>query len=341
MNIQKIIASIVGLLIIGVGAYFLFLKTDRTSAELISEMQKKMVDITSASFTANIKVDGDLADVELPVSVGQGEVQSAQINLSGTFDSTDLQNPIGMFNATMQAGEIDNIGFDAILNGEQIYLKVNTLPSVFPLNPALFTNQWIFIDQAELEKEFSLKTDELGDNVEVRKELTEEQIKQIQEAVQNAKLIIITDELGAKEISGVDTVGYEFEIDTVELVRLIEQISEIVDEEITASDQKDIDEAVMTAEEFDGQMWIGKTDNLLYNVSGSVFVEDDETGKSGTVTFDVTMSDYNQPVEITIPEQTKSIEELMQEVLGGIFGGIEFGGDFGGLQPEVNYELGI
>jgi hypothetical protein len=92
------------------------------------------------------------------------------------------------------------------------------------------------------------------------------------------------------------------------------------------------------------QIYTGKEDQILRRMVVNLGVEDDESGTSGTVAFDVAITDLNEDQDIAEPADAKPFDELMGQLgglgLGGApgagsgSGGASTDGTAGGGSPE-------
>lgn len=69
---------------------------------------------------------------------------------------------------------------------------------------------------------------------------------------------------------------------------------------------------------FSVDMWIGQSDRRLYRIyiPGIDFSPVTIQGASSTFDFDMTVTGQNQPVDISAPSSSLTLQELMQNILG-------------------------
>jgi hypothetical protein len=80
------------------------------------------------------------------------------------------------------------------------------------------------------------------------------------------------------------------------------------------------------------EYWIGVDDSLMYKMqlTGSLDTtgQEDMSGMEGiTMKMAVSMSDFDQPVTVTPPENAQSLDKLMEQMFGG----------FGGMGSDLSY----
>jgi hypothetical protein len=73
------------------------------------------------------------------------------------------------------------------------------------------------------------------------------------------------------------------------------------------------------------EIYTGKDDSILRRMVVNLGIEDSGSGTSGTIAFDVSLTDLNEDQEIAEPADAKPFSELL-----GQFGGLGLGGASGG-----------
>lgn len=325
-RISSIILSVVGgLLIIGGGvfAYFYYFQSP---AKIVQKMMIELSKVTSLEYSGEIIAEmstGNFLEGETnlfePVEQSQGKKETrSSITFSGSSDAQDLNSQKGQFSFKIKTDalleEEFTFGLEMRIIDEIIYAQLSNAPNLGFFDLSSFENQWIRIDIKELEEQFG---------ADLTQELTQEEIEKIKNAVQQSKVFKITDKLAGENIEGVNTYHYKFSVDRTGLKKLIIDVDKIIareelDEEIMVELDKGIDELFETMEILEGEIWIGKKDFLPYKIKFSSTVKETEEVKlSGNYNFTFSMKNFNEPIQVDVPQGAKSLEEFLETFLGG------------------------
>ena len=295
----------------------------RTPSLAIENSLSKTIEAETFKITG--EVGGEFQSGQEPES----KIITAALVYSGNIDksekgkiknTSDLNLELGMEGITLQ------IKGKMISWSRDIYLKITSLPSLplsgFDLEE--IKNQWIKIDTEKL-KEISGEKEPFAIDEETEKKFLED----LKNLLIGKEIFKVKKNFGEEELEGVKVNHYSTEVNKEALKVLIPEILKLTKKYIPAEEQatyeKDLekfledfsnnfDQAWGNIEPLEFDFWIGK-DNFLRRLKfekeleyGSLETED--VGKV-KLRVDLKFSDFNEKVEIEIPENFKSIEEFL------------------------------
>lgn len=285
--------------------------------EAIKTMMAKMQEVKSFHYKADLEISGEMPDAinllgKMPPSQKLTPVK-INSNIQGNLDIHDYNNIKSSFRLSlhtkmeptidleMEVRSIDNIA----------YLKLNKLSDLgpIPFNLTQFENQWIKFESTPTTKQQKAET-----------QLTDKQIKQLQDLAKQTNFFIIKQVLKDELIDNVKTYHYKFILDKTEIKNFLIEINKVIGEkQPTTEELKQLDEAIEQLEQAEGELWIGKEDFLLYKAmlnSDVSFFVNQETKGSGKLILSVIFSNFNKPVNITAPQNFRPSEEVFASLLG-------------------------
>lgn len=326
------IFSIIGVLVIGGGAfaYFYYFQSPE---RIVQRMTARLAEIKSLEYSGEIKAEVDTGNLlgggnllQLSQPVVAQKASNFSINFTGVSDVKDLNNPQGSFSFNINTDALTEgqftFGLEIRNVGKIIYVKISDVPNLGFFDLSAVKNQWVKIDTEALKKQFGFeKLEEQLKEAQKQQELTPEQIEKLKEVVKQAKVFKITQKFASEKINGVNTHHYKFTIDKEGIKKLVTDISQIVQNKtLTEKELTDFNKSLEAIELPEGEIWIGKKDLLPYKVSLSSTIKGTEQLKtSGKISFTLLFKNFNKPVQIDIPTQTKPLEEI----LGGLFSGLQ------------------
>lgn len=349
-----IIITTLAFLFLGTGAlayYHYFPSPER----VISKMLDRLSSINSLAYASELKIEYQL-DKSLIESSFYKDF-SGMINPStlewlavpGVFDKPHQVSLILNGQSDFQADVKNTITFkiqtDELFNNTVLGAEVRSLdqlvytnldlPNLGFVDLSVLLNQWIKYDAtSNLEKLNNLKNLE---NTSSSTGTSSEKIVSFFEKVTQAKDLLIgasvfqiTTVLANEKINNIDTRHYEFTINQENLGQFIKEIDNKFTAEgkrLTEQEIIKIRESLNKLELIKGEIWIGKKDFLPYKLFIDLAVKDESLSisKTGTdpikvkkISLTLSSQNFNQPINIQIPESTKSFEEVMILVLSQI-----------------------
>ncbi|MFH1657386.1 MAG: hypothetical protein ABH919_02870 [bacterium] len=307
--------------------------------KVIQEMQLKM---------AELKTFHSRSTLNLNVNTLAGESFDLSLVANSDNDKTDPQNlkQTGDFNVTVGTEGVQfYLSGENIIIGDSSYLKLTTIPALPMIEPMLqmlginissLKNQWIKLDQESI-KELTGEnwTAEMEEELSSAQEKNEKTIQELQTLFLSGNFYSVKQELAAEKINGQKAyhyiVGLEKEGTKALLLEAIKVLAENEgetfnpDEEELASFSANFDEFFTKIGGLDADLWIGQKDKLLYKFDLTKEISSDQLDGSiteeGTVIINMIMefSNFNQPLNITAPEDAKPLNEILGQSAGGFF----------------------
>ena len=283
--------------------------------ENLAEMRKKMTDINSVEYQADISVkdvkksnsqDSKQGEVNQFLSGPLSKADKFNIKLSGKSSLENYFEPKSKLNISASVPSSDQ---DIKLNLRQVnnvnYLNVSSLgplqssPMAAMLGSKLIGN-WIKLPKSQ--------------NKDNDKKLTQKEISDIKDVIRNTNFFTVVKDLGEENVNGRSAYHYLIKANKSEIKNFNKRIKEITNSKDEKNNQwmtKNLEQ--LKDKEFD--IWITTKEKYLYKLSIKDLAAE---GKNRNSTIDLTLnlSNYNSEVNVGQPENVKSIGELM----GGMFG---------------------
>lgn len=322
-------------LLIGAGGVFAYVGFAGSPTAIAEKMTSTMSDVTTMEYAGVIDVELQAEDIpqnvySVPSASGtqKSETLKLLMNFSGKSDVRDIHNPKSLFvmNLGVEALGEESIyfGMETRSFGEIFYIMFTDLGDLGFFDLSVLNKQWIKVDPAAIAQQFGLTEEELREFQEQQKnqQLSPEQLEQIRRAYIDAHVITITEKLSADTVEGKKTHHFKYEVNKDGLKKFIVAVAEIVDEDtITDEELRNFDDAMQSIESIGGELWIGKKDYLLHKMTLGMNIRDaGDAGVTGVVNFSLTAKNYNQPVQIEVPSSSKTVEELLESILGNMPG---------------------
>ncbi len=327
------VVSVICLLLVGGGVFGYFYYFQETPEKVIEKMITNLAEIKTLEYQGEIRAEITTPDMLNDNILFQSvkpttdkKLSDFYIDFSGKSDVSDLNNPKGSFVFNIKTNALEELtqgesifGLDIITIGQNIYLKLSNLPNLGLFDFSFLINQWIKIDTEEM---FDLENFE---EQKRQQELSQEQINQIKDITAKSKVFKINEKMPSEIIEGIETHHYKFLIDKMALNNLIIEIAAIIQEEtLTEKEISDFDKILEAVESIEGEIWIGKKDYLPYKLSLTIIIKETSDFKTaGKLVTTLLFKNYNKPVQIEIPTQTKSIKEILEELFNKFLGSIQ------------------
>lgn len=335
-----VIISILGILIIGGGAFGYFYYFRETPEKVIEKMRTRLTEVKTLEYQGEIKAKVTTSDllgwgnfIQPVQQVPSKKASDFSINFNGKFDVGDLNNPKGLFSFNIKTDALKELtqgesafGLEVRTIGKVIYVKLNNLPNLGFFDLSALSNQWIKIDAEAIKKQFGLeKFEEQIKESQKQRELTPEQVEKLKQIFAQAKVLKVTEKLASEKIEGVDTHHYKFLIDKNELKKLTVDISGVVQNKtLTDKELAELDKGLEVIDNLGGEIWIGKKDYLPHKILLTIGIKETAESKTaGQTTTTLSFKNYNKSVQIDIPSPVKSIEEILGQLFGGFLGGMK------------------
>ena len=315
MNIKIIILAL--LVIAGVTAIALTWNfSEPEPKEMIKEMQTRMAKLNTVHSKTTVNIIGEVDGKEALTitTVHDQDIDNSDkenIRSTGSFE-TEIELAIEGMEEMSLSLKTENMTIK-----DTSYIKLSTTPSkeivelffrMMGISFSGFLNEWIKFDQDSLD---AIIEKDWPPQMDVDSELLRWQqpkiANQFQEFFVSSDLSSIKEVLAEEKINDKTTYHYVLSLEEKDAENLTlimrEHLSEIFPPLKSETDQisgTDID------------LWIGKKDKLLYKFELNKKID---TGDGGIITLNIVLefSDFDQPLNITPPEQFKTLDDLFNK----------------------------
>jgi hypothetical protein len=326
-KILKIIILIILIIMVLFGGFLLyasgyFLKSGDLFSKWIDSSKKN----TSVAFDVNLNFDMTNMKVENAVETASGiSFKKMDFNMKGSSDYSD-ENNIKFNNVlTFKAGEIET-GIETRMINESLYFSITKSPelSFFSLKP--FENKWVVLPLKD--ESGTLANNPLVSMSPVSSSffsnITDEQKQQINDIVKKANFIKITKKHLPVIIDNSLSYHFDFDLDKEGIITFAKEMVKYIE----SLDKNGVSPSALTDEDynkiftymksFKGEMWIGIFDKLPHKMMIDMEIVNPEKLEDGVskLSISAVYSDWNKPVEVVVPSDSTTIEEL----LSGMFG---------------------
>ena len=257
-------------------------KTVQYSLDLSVEANTKEGSSTAPNGNYDLSVNGsyDRIDQNNQKSISEVKLKFLQNNqptINGALESRTIGNDL-YFSVTDGPTEIDNI-----------------------------KNQWIKFVITDNETVKAVQ-DEAKTSTE--KNITPDQKKKLDN--QLSKIAKISKVFSDDKIDNMDTYHYQYQVNQLELAKYAALYQEIYKDKPALSDneKEDLIKQSKDLPTVTGEIWIGKKDFNLYRMNLNYNLTKDSSDYK--VKLDLKLKNYGQPVQVNMPEKSKTFEEVFK-----------------------------
>ncbi|MGI6297315.1 MAG: hypothetical protein ACOXZP_02000 [Minisyncoccales bacterium] len=277
----------------------------------VFKMIQKMQDVTSLNYKGHLSLDANdgIEDHNIFV-VFDGSVNIENINNPNISAVVSLNTDLLEGDLNMEARVVDRIN----------YFKIQNLPAIEMLDIGFLKGNWIKLDFEEIKKQ--LKEQGFEDALrEIESRNIEEEIMgKVRKTAANANIFEIT-KVSSDKINGKSVHRYAYEANKERLLNLALELNQIVGgEELPDEIIREIRKALVDLTTPKGELWIGKTDHLLYKITGNSTFFSYDLGAGASLDFEAEFSNHNKGVKVNTPADSKTIQELLEEALLSFLG---------------------
>ncbi|MGB9743358.1 MAG: DUF6612 family protein [Minisyncoccales bacterium] len=269
-------------------------------------------------------------DVELNFESTEGKIDAQLIS---DLDISNSQKPksISDLKVILSAKGYElTLGSKVINLTDEFYLKIENALLPYSL---FLPKEWIKFDQE------SLKNLGLPVKVEKQDEKIEKLKKDLIELLKDKQLYLVSQVLPIEEINGKKNYHYVIVLNREELIKLAPDFSNLLNQyildliedspmPISAEEKAEMEETlkeklpqgltefVNQVSQMPIELWIGKKDSYLYRLKTEQLIDITAGNQKQTllVKININFSNFNQPVNIAIPQEVKPIDELLREL---------------------------
>ncbi|MDI6882850.1 MAG: hypothetical protein QMC93_00005 [Patescibacteria group bacterium] len=296
-----------------------------SSQEILEKALSKQFSLRTLRTEGNFEVEiQSVKEPDKTLKVSLSGFLKGDIENQKTEGSFDLKFGLKGMEASL-TGEIKTIG-------NIVYLKATSLP-LLPLFGEAFASlegQWIKIDPKKLGELTGQKTQNLNE------EEKEKLFQDLKNLLQGKKIFLIKKNLGKEKTEEVKTYHFIITFNKEELKKLIPEFFRVIEKYVSEEEKttyqesldkfltdfpQRFDEIYQKIGGIDFEVWIGESDFYLIKIKAEKelkleeFLEEvkkiEGEGVNLKIIFEAKFSEFNGKFEIEIPEDFKSIEELL------------------------------
>lgn len=279
--------------------------------ELTRDMQKNMHDIESGAFDSSFELSltelesKESLDVDMSLKGKHDARDESDMRVELDLDAEVAGNIEGMEADSSVSLSMVAIDSDAYLKLVDLTLPTDVADAMEMIEPYMGT--WYMfsgaVDMAKTAAEAEAGPVGIADAF-AGENATPEQKEAVKNLLENTDFFETTVDDATVDVGGVNTYKVSVKLDRPGIVEFVKELADIHEEELSASDISDLEDGLKEVE-FDGVLYIGVDDKMLYRVTGSLSPTSDsdfvkEMGNF-TFTIDANMSDFNEDQGIVAP----------------------------------------
>ncbi len=309
----KIIAIVIGALIIIAGGAYGYYWYDHTPDKILARSKVAMAAVTTFTYNFEANITGTNTDTPDAMPT------KAKITLAGSADDNLSTNLKSYLTAQIKVEGADvpsadntpmTIGIEARTIGSVLYLQLTDAPDLGIIDLGSFTKKWVSMNIEQQIKEESGKD----------AQWSQAKIDKIKQASEKYNISVLTGELPKEVIDGQKVYHYSFVIDEIELKKFLLEAAEIMEEKAPADDvRKDIDELMQVLGPVTGDMYIATTDYTVRKlVVRGTSLKTEENNAVGSFEVSMLLKDFNKPITVEVPAGAMSLEDIMSQAFAEI-----------------------
>lgn len=344
----KIIIGVIVLIIAGGGISLATYIWDpmwnpfRPSPEkVIEQMRLNMEKVKTFHAEAKISLEGEGKQTGKETIA----INKVYLNYKADSDITDPANPKlagDLEIASETEGMQISLGIGIKTIGKTSYFNLTKIPTI-PLIPwesfSNLKNQWIKIDKDTFKslmgEYYTTETEKQLEEAEKKQAKLKEEVEKI---IKEKKFYDVKEKLSDEKIENRRIYRYLLVLKKEEVISLITELYERVTTEYLGAGysegfsedelqkfreelKKQLNEFFEKIGEITAEVWIGQKDKLLHKVRGEKEIDLGGFGKSVSIEgkmkikAEVDFSNFNQPVKIEAPEESKGLDEILRPII--------------------------
>jgi len=332
----KLIIFLVIILIVLLAAFaaFYFYTITSSPETVVKKMLLKMSQVNSFHLEQDVSLLIGTPEYGLDSLIDltpEYEFIDIDLNLSGDIDNSDKEQVKAELSADLDIkSEDEELGFSGDLKflNDKIYFNWREFPPDAPEQIENIRNQWISFDLS-LGSQGLPSSLPFSSFLNLSKDqdlnLSKQQKQSLEKVFSDFQFVKITEVLDQEKIGQVKTHHYKFKIDLKQLNSDLQKALLLKEEDITIEQKiqqnklEDLFEILdfleKSTQKFEGEVNIGVADSYLYAYKLNISVEDPKESYKANLKIDAKNSKFNQPVKIEEPAESKSFQQLYQELL--------------------------
>lgn len=276
----------------------------KADSKIQSAKQDDKPDIGSDIMSDFLGIDSDVIDIYVDGYQMIDKTNPENIRVKG---QTNLTGP-----AKLGELSISNISLD-----DSLYLEITKFPEIlsFFIDKDILKDKWIKIAKNDRES----LIDKYSENFSEAELSVEENIENLRKATEGEQLFVVIEECKNFDDNGTKSLLCKFQIDGSAMKNITYRYYELSNPEAEENpldklDDKAWEDYMKGARNTTFEAIFTKKDHMLTSIKG--FYEDKIDGKANKSVLEVSLSDFNVPVEITEPEETTSFTEVFSLIFG-------------------------
>lgn len=294
--------------------------------------------------------------------------QDINIHMTGAIDQTNPDSPSFQTDVSIIGSEEGSKNTTAVELGllgkdDIYYFNIKDIPSLGLFDLSSFTKQWIKVDLSDSAPEDSIGgllkglNEDLDELIDETDEEKAERVAKQEEIQSRLKALVF--ERPVFKVTGVNLPEFRdgailsrisYELDKEALTSHAQTMINEFGEEGDAELLEELSEGLEAVSAMSGSMLIDKGTGFVHEMRiAAVITDKGSAAPIADVSAIITYSDHNEIILIEAPEESKAIEDVVEEVMGSFFGGLSMDipeddgtdTDGDGLSDYREYMLGL
>lgn len=351
-KIKAILASIVivGLIVFGGGGVYAYRYYLQPPSLVAQKMFQRVTEVKSFTYdldwlnrtsvsisypdSSNLDLSQSLSNQIDPKKKTKEIKNNVKVKILSGYDYLNAKEPKTYLKVDTTGTVYNKTKIDAALEtesiGQIVYARINKLPDLKNYlgdkDFNFLVSQWIKFDLTKLMKEYGGNASS-GTN---SAELTAAQLKQLEKVIKKTKIFEMKEKMPSETVNGQSTFHYKFAINKDGVKKILTELNKLSDTSNPyVNNYVDYYDSMLS--EFNmpnGEIWIGKKDYYPYRLKFTSAVEDlipkdrntEDYKITGNMSFTVNISNFNKPIDILAPKDSKDIKEIIDQVSKTIYG---------------------
>lgn len=320
----------VAVLLLAGGAWAYYAYYLQAPERILGKMFDKLTEVKSSEYSGEVKIETDFSKYKSSALLlpGSGSANAQLGKLTFKFNGiseTQVQDLNNLKIATSFVvvpegitGFSGNLGIELRMLGKVMFIRLTDIPNLGLIDLSTLKNQWVRVDFEAMAKQFS--TEDKLKEFEAQQKSMVDKFSQLRQAVITSGLFKVTDKLSSETIDNTSTYHYKIALEKEGIKKFFNQLSEIIPEfKRTAEEQTKFEDELSKLTTLpEGEIWIGRKDYLPRKIYFESTMQPAGEASPTKIAVTYLMSKFNEPVQVDIPEQSKSIEELAAGIMGGL-----------------------
>ncbi len=244
-----------------------------------------------------------------------------ELSFRGSQDDSIQDNPASEVSYSVMVKQGDEIYPEVTLNSvakdKKIALRVPQIPMLGSFDLSSLNNQWVELDIAALQEQFAgIIPEDVTKKLEAKNAEDLKKLENVKKIVARKPPIKVTKRFAVETLDGVRTQPYGFTLNRKNAEAVIQKLVEqSVQTGVTPEDAQMLREVLVNVKKFDGTVWLGQKNGLPYRIKLFLQFTDPETQKLVDANMTWNFKGFNQPVTISFPTNTMSVEQAFQTIL--------------------------